>query len=191
MLTHSRNNVENNELTLLSSTALRNLVVAGFKKNDETVHFTAYRQSLPALATYLKLSSAFNANNPIDCYATDRIDAKFRFTVVYTVQSIGKNNVVQLVTKTNGTLPLLSLQDIYPAFNWSEREVWDMCGIFFMKHPDLRRILTDYGFVGHPLRKDFPLSGFREVHYADTNKHVEYADVELAQSYRVFTVSNS
>lgn len=117
MLAHSRNNLEKNELASLSNTALRNLVVAGFKKNDETVHFTAYRQSLPALAVYLKLSSAFNANNPIDCYATDRIDAKFRFTVVYTVQSIGKNNTTQLVTKTNGTLPLLSLQDIYPAFN--------------------------------------------------------------------------
>ena len=117
MLTHSRNNIENKELTILSNTALRNLVVAGFKKNDETLHFTAYRQSLPALAVYLKLSTAFGANNPIDCYATDRIDAKFRFTVIYTIQSTGKNNAVQLVTKTNGTLPLLSLQDIYPAFN--------------------------------------------------------------------------
>jgi NADH:ubiquinone oxidoreductase subunit C len=117
MLNHSKNYAENSELAVLSNTALRNLVVAGFKKTDETLHFTTYRQSLPALAAYLKLSSLFNANNPIDCYATDRIDAKFRFTVVYTVQSTGKNNTVQLVTKTNGTLPLLSLQDIYPAFN--------------------------------------------------------------------------
>jgi NADH-quinone oxidoreductase subunit C len=83
------------------------------------------------------------------------------------------------------SVSLLSLQSLYPAFNWAEREIWDMHGVFFMRHPDLRRILTDYGFIGFPLRKDFPLSGFREVQFEDFVKHVEYSNTELTQSYRL------
>lgn len=185
------NSIKISELNEISSTALTNLIVSGYVKNDETVCLTAYRSSMPALAAYTKLSTLFVGNNPLDCYVVDRIDSAFRFTITYTIQSTLKNNALQLTTKTNDILPLISVQNLYPAFNWSEREVWDMSGIFFMKHPDLRRILTDYGFTGHPLRKDFPLTGFREVHYEDSTKHVEYDNVELAQNYRIFTVTNS
>ena len=81
---------------------------------------------------------------------------------------------------------LKSASNIYPSANWAEREVWDMFGIYFKDHPDLRRILTDYGFEGHPLRKDFPLNGYTAVRYDDTRKIVLYESTELSQEYRNF-----
>jgi NADH:ubiquinone oxidoreductase subunit C len=150
----------------------------------------AYRQTTIELATYIKLSSIFKATNPLDCYVVDSIESKYRFSIVYTIQSMGQNTLIRIVTKTNDTQPLISLQSIYPSFNWAEREIWDMSGVFFIKHPDLRRILTDYGFIGHPLRKDFPLSGFKEVHYEDSTKAIEYTALELSQSYRVSNLLN-
>lgn len=183
----------NTEIQLLNaviSPALNGLVLGSHISNDHVITFVSYRQTALELATYLKLSSLFKANSPIDSHVVDRIEDKFRFTVIYNLQSFQGNTRMQIVTKTNDLLPLISLQGVYPAFNWAEREVWDMSGIFFIKHPDLRRILTDYGFTGHPLRKDFPLSGFREVHYEDSTKHIEYDDLELSQSYRVSNLLN-
>lgn len=171
--------------------ALTGLVVAGYiNNNDTTLNIITHRQTTLEIATYLKLSSIFKMNSPIDCHVVDRIEDKFRFTVIYNMQSFNSNTRLQIVTKTNDLLPLVSLQSIFPAYNWAEREVWDMSGIFFIKHPDLRRILTDYGFAGHPLRKDFPLSGFREVHYEDSTKHIEYDALELSQNYRVSNLLN-
>lgn len=183
-------NTEIKSLNNVVSPALNGLVISSHMSNEHVITFSSYRQATLELATYLKLSSVFKANSPIDCHVVDRIEDKFRFTVIYNVQSFNSNTRMQIITKTNDVLPLISLQSVYPAFNWAEREVWDMSGIFFIKHPDLRRILTDYGFTGHPLRKDFPLSGFREVHYEDSTKHIEYDDLELSQSYRVSNLLN-
>lgn len=183
-------NIETKALSAMLSPALYGLIVSSHISNDHVVTFGTYRQATLELATYLKLSSIFKANSPIDCYVVDRIEDKFRFTAIYSIQSFNNNIRLQIISKTNDVLPLISLQSVYPAFNWAEREVWDMSGIFFIKHPDLRRILTDYGFIGHPLRKDFPLSGFREVHYEDSTKHIEYDDLELAQSYRTSNLLN-
>lgn len=183
--------LENFAMNEIITSALKGLVVTGCRNSDNSVHLTSYRQTTLALATYFKLSGLFKANSPIDCHVVDRIDDKFRFTIIYNVQSSCGNTRLQLVTKTDDLLPLVSLQGVYPAFNWAEREMWDMSGIFFIKHPDLRRILTDYGFTGHPLRKDFPLSGFREVHFEDSTKHIEYDVLELAQNYRVNNISGS
>ena len=97
--------------------ALNGLVVNSYICNEHSITFTAYRQAALELATYLKLSSIFKANSPIDCHVVDRIEDKFRFTVIYNVQSFNNNARMQIVTKTNDVLPMMSLQGVYPAFN--------------------------------------------------------------------------
>lgn len=148
------------------------------------------RQELRAIAAFLKLNSLSRVTNAVDITAVDNLNSELRFNINYQLQSITTNTRWVLSTWASEIKPLLSLQTLYPAFNWAEREVWDMYGVFFIKHPDLRRILTDYGFVGFPLRKDFPLSGFREVQYEDSAKQVEYSNAELTQSYRLLSFSN-
>ena len=154
------------------------------------INIVSYHNSIISIATFCKLSSIFNYDSAIDAYAVDRIEDEYRFTISYNIQSSTNNIRCQLVTKTKDGLAIISMQDLYPAFNWAEREIWDLSGIFFIKHPDLRRILTDYGFSGHPLRKDFPISGFREVRYVDSIKQIAYDKVELPQSYRLSGISS-
>jgi NADH-quinone oxidoreductase subunit C len=96
------------------------------------------------------------------------------------------NQRIRIKVSTDGTVPLSSVTGIYACANWYEREVWDMMGIPFADHPDLRRLLTDYNFEGHPLRKDFPLTGFYEVRYDEEAKRVVYGPVSLPQDYRSF-----
>lgn len=148
------------------------------------------RQEIRSFVVFLKLNSLLRVTNAIDITVVDNINKELRFSVNYQFQSINNNTRWNITTWASEITPLLSLQVMYPAFNWAEREVWDMYGIFFIKHPDLRRILTDYGFVGFPLRKDFPLSGFREVQYEDSVKQVEYSSAELTQSYRLLSFTN-
>ena len=149
-----------------------------------------YRSDLQSIAIFCKLHSLVRGNNAIDATVVDNINDELRFNVIYLLQSTTTNTRYALITWGSEVKPVLSLQSLFPAFNWSEREIWDMYGLFFIKHPDLRRILTDYGFVGHPLRKDFPLTGFKEVQYEDNVKQVEYGYTELAQSYRLLIFSN-
>jgi NADH/F420H2 dehydrogenase subunit C len=113
-----------------------------------------------------------------------------RFTVVYNLCSIKYNCRIKVITMVDELTPLSSISDLYKAANWMEREVWDMYGIYIENHPDLRRILTDYGFEGYPLRKDFPLSGFKEVRYDDSQKRVVFENVELSQEFRVYSFNN-
>lgn len=148
------------------------------------------RQEIRSFMAFLKLNSLFRLSNAIDITVVDSVSKELRFNVTYQFQSITSNCRWNITTWVSEIKPLLSLQTMYPAFNWAEREVWDMYGIFFIKHPDLRRILTDYGFVGFPLRKDFPLSGFREVQYEDSVKQVEYSNAELTQSYRLLSFAS-
>jgi len=109
-----------------------------------------------------------------------------RFEVVYNLLSLTHNNRVRIKVSTDAETPVPSATAVFSAANWLERETWDMFGIFFSDHPDLRRILTDYGFEGHPLRKDFPLTGYVEVRYDDEQKRVVYEPVKLTQDYRTF-----
>ena len=109
-----------------------------------------------------------------------------RFDVVYHLLSPKLNQRVRVKAALGDGEPIASAVDIFPAANWFEREVYDLFGVFFTGHPDLRRILTDYGFEGHPLRKDFPMTGFVEVRYNDMEKRVVYEPVSLAQEYRRF-----
>ena len=110
--------------------------------------------------------------------------------IVYNLLSLRFNNRIRVKTYTDELTPIDSITSVYQGANWYEREIWDMFGVFFSNHPDLRRILTDYGFVGHPFRKDFPLTGFVEVRYDDEVKRVVCEPLELAQEYRKFDLGS-
>ncbi|HEV2560519.1 MAG TPA: NADH-quinone oxidoreductase subunit C [Rhizomicrobium sp.] len=122
----------------------------------------------------------------IDICGVDWPARAMRFDVVYHLLSLTKNARVRLKLQTDEDTPVPSVVAIYPAANWFERETFDMYGIAFSDHPDLRRLLTDYGFSGHPLRKDFPLTGYVEVRYDDQLKRVVYQPVQLVQEFREF-----
>ena len=122
----------------------------------------------------------------IDIAGVDYPDNEKRFELVYLFLSHENNLRIKLLIKFESDQSINSLTKIFPSANWMEREVFDMYGIKFKNHPDLRRILTDYGFKGHPLRKDFPLTGFNEVRYSEKDKKVIYEPVKLEQNYRNF-----
>lgn len=122
----------------------------------------------------------------IDICGVDWPARENRFDVVYHLLSPRLNQRIRLKTETNETDPVPSAIEVYPAADWFEREAYDMYGILFAGHPDLRRLLTDYGFQGHPLRKDFPLTGHVEVRYDDERKRVVYEPVKLTQEFRNF-----
>ena len=121
-----------------------------------------------------------------DLTAVDFPEQVDRFEVIYQMLSIALNARLRIVTSIADNAIVPSAIDLFASANWAEREVWDMFGIFFSGHPDLRRLLTDYGFEGHPLRKDFPLTGYVEVRYNDTERRVVYEPVKLTQEYRDF-----
>ena len=121
-----------------------------------------------------------------DLTAVDYPERAQRFDVVYQMLSLALNARMRVLTSVGDGDIVPSVIDLFASANWAEREVWDMFGIFFSGHPDLRRLLTDYGFEGHPLRKDFPLTGYVEVRYNDTERRVVYEPVHLTQEYRDF-----
>ena len=122
----------------------------------------------------------------IDICGVDYPQRADRFDVVYHLMSPRKNLRIRIKTQTNETDPVASAIPVFPGANWYEREAYDMFGILFSDHPDLRRLLTDYGFQGFPLRKDFPLTGFVETRYDDEKKRVVYEPVKLTQEFRSF-----
>ncbi|MGE5260965.1 MAG: NADH-quinone oxidoreductase subunit C [Actinomycetota bacterium] len=122
----------------------------------------------------------------IDICGADYPDREQRFDVVYHLLSPWLNHRIRVRVRTDEAHPVPSLIPLFPGANWYEREAFDLYGILFAGHPDLRRILTDYGFQGHPLRKDFPLTGFVELRYDDELKRVVYEPVKLMQDYRSF-----
>jgi len=122
----------------------------------------------------------------VDICAVDYPEKKNRFEINYILLSITYNQRMVIKTYVDEITPIHSVVKIFNNSNWLEREAWDMFGIFFQNHPDLRRILTDYGFVGYPFRKDFPLTGFIEYRYDDVNKAVKGEVLELSQELRMF-----
>ncbi|MCT8990643.1 NADH-quinone oxidoreductase subunit C [Chelativorans sp. SCAU2101] len=122
----------------------------------------------------------------IDISGADYPAREKRFEVVYHLLSPRQNQRIRVKISTDEDTPVPSVVDVFPGANWYEREVYDLYGVLFSGHPDLRRILTDYGFEGHPLRKDFPLTGFVEVRYDDEAKRVVYEPVNLRQEFRNF-----
>ena len=122
----------------------------------------------------------------VDITAVDYPERAERFEVVYNLLSLRQNQRLRVKVTTDEDNPVHSASVVFNSAIWFEREVWDMYGVFFTEHPDLRRLLTDYGFEGHPLRKDFPLTGYVEVRYDDEQKRVVYEPVKLVQDFRSF-----
>ena len=135
---------------------------------------------------FLKSNDKCKFRQLIDIAGVDYPENDKRFQLVYLFLSHENNLRIKILIKFQTNETINSLTKIFPSSNWMEREVFDMYGIKFKNHPDLRRILTDYGFKGHPLRKDFPLTGFNEVRYSEKEKKVVYEPVKLEQNYRNF-----
>ena len=135
---------------------------------------------------FLKSNEKCKFRQLIDIAGVDYPEKDKRFQLVYLFLSHENNIRIKILIKFQTNELINSLTKIFPSANWMEREVFDMYGIKFKNHPDLRRILTDYGFKGHPLRKDFPLTGFNEVRYSEKEKKVVYEPVKLEQNYRNF-----
>ena len=144
------------------------------------------RDDLIEAITLLRDDSLCRFGSLIDICGVDYPDREQRFDVVYHLLSPWLNHRIRVRIETDEAHPVPSLTGLFPGADWYEREAFDLYGILFSGHPDLRRILTDYGFQGHPLRKDFPLTGFVELRYDDELKRVVYEPVKLMQEYRSF-----
>ena len=142
--------------------------------------------SLIALLTFLKLYTNAQFKQLTDITAVDFPDREDRFEVVYILLSVRFNARIKVKVCVDELTSVPSAVSVFPAAGWAERETWDMFGIFFKGNPDLRRILTDYGFEGYPLRKDFPLSGYVEVRYDGAKKRVVCEPLEMSQEFRLF-----
>ncbi|WP_428682206.1 NADH-quinone oxidoreductase subunit C [Reyranella sp.] len=139
-----------------------------------------------ALLTYLRDEPKCLFKQLIDICGVDWPEREKRFDVVYNLLSLKNNQRIRVKLMTDETTPVPSAASVYSSAGWFERETYDLYGVWFSDHPDLRRILTDYGFEGHPLRKDFPLTGFVELRWDDVQKRVVYEPVKLAQEFRRF-----
>ena len=156
------------------------------KINHSQLYLTIHSEDLIDVVLFLKTNVDFKFKQLIELTAVDYPEKKKRFMMVYMFLSHENNQRVILNFLINENEIVQSLTSVFPSSNWMEREVFDMYGIKFNDHPDLRRILTDYGFEGHPLRKDFPLTGHNEVRYSEDEKKVVYEPVKLEQNYRNF-----
>ncbi|PJB71177.1 MAG: NADH-quinone oxidoreductase subunit C [Alphaproteobacteria bacterium CG_4_9_14_3_um_filter_47_13] len=146
----------------------------------------AQREKIDRVLEFLRDNRETVCKQLIDITALDYPQREERFEVVYQLLSLTQNHRVRIKIQTSEDMPVPSVTGIFSAAGWLEREVWDMYGIYFSGHPDLRRIVTDYGFEGHPLRKDFPLTGDVELRYDETQKRVVYEPVKLTQDFRRF-----
>ncbi len=147
---------------------------------------TAAAAAVPKLLTFLRDDQNCQFKQLVDVTAVDYPEREARFTVVYNLLSLRHNQRIRVKTAVAEGATLASVVGVFSSANWFEREVWDLFGVAFSGHPDLRRILTDYGFEGHPLRKDFPLTGHVEVRYDEDQKRVVYEPVKLTQEFRSF-----
>ena len=160
--------------------------IKGSKIKHNQIYLNISDVDLIDVMLFLKTNKSTKFKQLIDITAVDYIEKEKRFKIVYLLLSHEFNHRIQVEFSINENDLVSTLVSIFPAANWMEREVFDMYGIKFKDHPDLRRILTDYGFEGHPLRKDFPLTGHTEVRYSETEKKVIYENVKLEQNYRNF-----
>ena len=179
---------KNNALKSISS-----ILDTVLDKNDYTLEFqnglyllSLNHSMLIKVLKLLKENEKLKFNQFIDLTAVDYPNKKNRFEMIYILLSVEFNFRIIIKFFINEDESVDSITNLFPAANWYEREVWDLFGIAFNNHPDLRRLLTDYGFIGHPLRKDFPLSGNVEVKYDLNEKKVVYEPVKLTQSFREF-----
>ncbi len=154
-------------------------------KNKELTLYTTC-QMLPKVLVFLRDNKKCSCKQLMDICGVDYPNREIRFEIVYHLLSLKHNHRVRVVVHTDEKDPIPTVTEIFHSADWWEREVWDMFGIVFKRHPDLRRILTDYNFKGHPLRKDFPLTGYTEVRYDEHQGKVVYEPVKLDQNFRSF-----
>jgi len=176
-------NIKNIEKIINSELASK-IINSSIKHNQ--IYICIDNSNLKDVLLFLKTNSLTKFRQLIEITAVDYPEKEKRFKMIYLLLSHEYNSrvLVEYSVKENEIVP--SITSIYPSANWMEREVFDMYGVEFKDHPDLRRILTDYNFKGHPLRKDFPLTGHNEVRYSEEEKKVIYEPVKLEQNYRNF-----
>jgi NADH-quinone oxidoreductase subunit C len=153
-------------------------------KDELVVH--ADRAAIVKILTFLRDDVNCQFKLLMELCGVDYPEREDRFDVVYCLLSMTQNHRVRVKVTANESSPVPSVTSVFSAAGWWEREAWDLFGIYFSDHPDLRRILSDYGFEGHPLRKDFPLTGYVEIRYDDEQKRVVYEPVKLTQEFRNF-----
>ncbi len=165
--------------------ALSEAVIAVDLVGDELA-VTVHRERIVRVLTFLRDDVNCQFKQLMDVCGADYPEREERFEVVYNLLSLTHNQRVRVKLRTDAASPVPTVTGVFSSANWWERETWDMYGVYFRDHPDLRRMLTDYGFEGHPLRKDFPLTGYVEVRYDDLEKRVVYEPVKLTQDFRSF-----
>ena len=173
------------DLEKLINSELSSKVKSSKIENNELLIETVENELLDVVQ-FLKSNEKCKFRQLIDIAGVDYPENEKRFELIYLFLSHEHNLRIKLLIRFQINQSIVSLTKIFPSANWMEREVFDMYGVKFKNHPDLRRILTDYGFKGHPLRKDFPLTGFNEVRYSEKEKKVIYEPVKLEQNYRNF-----
>ena len=173
------------DLNKLINSELTSKILKSDIQNDEILINIA-TENLYSTLLFLKTDENCKFKQLIDIVGVDYPNSANRFNIYYLLLSHEKNLRVKVLINFDAQEKIPSITKLFPSANWMEREVFDMYGIKFKNHPDMRRILTDYGFVGHPLRKDFPLTGFNEVRYSEKDKKVIYEQVKLEQDYRNF-----
>ncbi|MGH7075512.1 MAG: NADH-quinone oxidoreductase subunit C [Stellaceae bacterium] len=161
------------------------LVIASGVQHDQLV-LEVKRERVVEVLTDLRDDPSLRFEVLIDIAGVDYPDRAERFEIVYQLLSLKYNRRIRVKVSTDEATPVPSVTGVYSSAGWYEREVYDLFGVFFSDHPDLRRILTDYGFEGHPLRKDFPLTGYVEVRYDEEQRRVIYEPVKLKQEFRSF-----
>ncbi len=174
-----------NELAETISSSIGKSISSHVITNNELILSISSDKIIEVL-TFLRDDSSCQFKVLVDICGVDFPEREIRYEVIYNLLSLTHNQRIRLKVMTNSENSIPSVFGVYSTAAWYEREVWDMFGIVFSKHPDLRRILTDYGFEGHPLRKDFPLSGFVEVRYSENENKVVYEPVKLNQEFRNF-----
>ncbi|MCY4306511.1 MAG: NADH-quinone oxidoreductase subunit C [Aestuariivita sp.] len=160
--------------------------VLAWEVKDDELTVDVAMASLYGLVDFLKVDQVCQFSTLIDITGVDYPERPKRFDLLYLFLSMYQNQRIRIRIAVREEDIVQSITEVHPSANWFEREVFDMFGILFSGHPDLRRILTDYGFRGHPLRKDFPTTGYTEVRYDETQKRVVYEPVKLVQEYRQF-----
>ena len=168
----------------ITDTFLDEIVARQLRLDELTV--TVRRDDILEVLKVLRDDANCQFKQLVDVCGVDYPEKETRFAVVYNLLSLTHNLRIRIKIWTDEDTPVPSACELFSSANWWEREVWDLYGIYFSGHPDLRRILTDYGFEGHPLRKDFPLTGYVEMRYDDEQKRVVYEPVKLTQEFRTF-----
>ncbi len=160
--------------------------VMGTSIAHDELMVTARAEQIVKVVTFLRDDPMCLFKVLVDICGTDYPERPKRFDVVYNLLSLVHNQRIRIKVEADDETPVPSITGVHNSANWFEREIWDMYGVMFSDHPDLRRLLTDYGFEGHPLRKDFPLTGFVETRYDEERKRVVYDPVKLSQEFRKF-----